>query len=861
MRLYRALLRLYPRSFRVEYADELERAFETRHQGRGPLARASAALTDVLPNAVAVHGALLRQDVAYAVRSFGRTPGFAITAMLVVALGVGANTAALTLADYTFLRPFPYQDPDRLVKVYQAEADDRTNYGDVSPRTFREWKEQQRSFSSMGAYSWRSSNLVSASEPRRVELVATTPEVLPLLGVRPAAGRFFSAEDTLTGQAIILSHALWQTQFGSDQGIIGKFVRLDGVPHAVVGVMPPSFRFPQSSVDGWVPQVFTPSSFEDPNDRFLFGIARLRDGLTPEQARLELNTISTQIARQYSNQLSYRTGSAVFSLRGEMPGSARSLIVALVGAALCILVLACANLASLFLARGAHRAREIAIRTALGAGRERLIRQLLTEALTLTSVGGAIGLAMASAGVPLLSRLIPGGLPVDGSPTVDDRILLVGIALVLITGLACGVAPAIRAGRTGPLDALRGTTRAGGGRSRKVRAGLVILEIASSVVLLVSSGLLIRAVARVQAIDPGFGAENVLTLKTVLPLPRYDSTFRRVQFYDRVVLEVQALPGVQAAGYVTGLPLVMRGGIRTIVVPGATEPENDRETASIRYVSGRYFDALSIPLIRGRAFSATDATNGVQVAVVSETFARRYWPNDDPIGKRFLIGAVDREERTVVGVVGDIRVRGLERRSEPQFYLPASQPGNASVGSYMPKDLVVKASVPPMSLVSSIKGIIRNADPEQSVSNVRPLASILAEETAPRVMQLRILVVLSVIALLIAAVGIHGLLTFTVAARSHELGVRRALGASGHTIVGLVFREGLALASVGIGLGVAGAYALARTMGAILSGVQPQDPLTIGIAATVCFTIAIVSCLRPARRAARVDPLDALRGG
>jgi predicted permease len=605
--------------------------------------------------------------------------------------------------------------------------------------------------------------------------------------------------------------------------------------------------------------VFTPSSFEDRNNRFLFGIARLRPGVTPEQARLDLNTISRRIAQQYSTQLSYRTGSAVFTLRGEMPNAAKSLIMALVGAALCILVLACANLASLFLARGAHRAREIAVRAALGAGRERLVRQLITESLTLAILGGVIGLAMAVAGVPLLSRLVPGGLPVDTQPSVDYRVMLVGIVLVLITGLACGVAPAIRAGRSGPLDALRGTARAGGGRSKRVRAGLVILEIASSVVLLVGSGLLIRAVARVQAIDPGFRTDNVLTLKTALPLPKYDSVETRVQFYERVLNGVRALPGVQAAGYVTGLPLVMRGGIRSIVVPGITEPGNDRETASIRYVSGQYFEALTIPLVRGREVNETDVTDGVQVAIVSEAFVKRYWPNENPLGKRFLIGVQEREERTVVGVVGDIHVRGLERRSEPQFYLPATQPGDANVGGFMPKDLVVRASVPPMSLVSSIKGIIRNADVEQSVSNVRPLTSIVAQETAPRVTQLRILVVLSAIALLIAALGIHGLLAFTVSTRFHELGVRRALGAPVQGIIGLVLREGLALATIGIALGVAGAYAAARTMGAILAGVEPQDPLTITVAAGLCFTIAIVSCLRPARNAARVDPLSALR--
>ena len=860
MSFYRALLRLYPRSFRLEYTDELERAFELRTRGRSALASASAALTDVVPNALAAHWELLRQDLAYAARSFSRTPGFAITAMLVVALGVGANTAALTLADYTFLRPFPYADPERLVRFYQADGEDMWNYGDVSPGNYRDWKEQQHSFTAMAAYSWRSSNLVSESEPRRVELIATTPDLLPLLGVRPIAGRFFAADDTLTGQAIILSYGLWQSQFGGDQGIVGKFVRLDGVPHAVVGVMPATFRFPQSSVDGWVPQRFEPSVFEDRNNRYLFGIARLRPGVTTEQARLDLNTISKRVAQEDPKQLSYRTGSAVFTLRGEMTRSARSLIVALVGAALCILILACSNLASLFLARGAHRAREIAVRAALGAGRERLVRQLITESLTLAVLGGTIGIVVASVGVPLLSRLIPGGLPVDNQPTVDYRVMMVGLVLVLITGLVCGVAPAIKAGRSGPLDALRGTARAGGGRSRKVRSGLVILEIAASVVLLVGSGLLIRAVARVQAIDPGFRAENVLTLKTVLPLPKYDSVDTRTQFYDRVLRDVRAIPGVQAAGYVTGLPLVMRGGIRSIIVPGITEPGNDRETASIRYVSPQYFETLRIRLVRGRDFNETDITNGVQVAVVSEAFVKRYWPTGDPLGKRFLIGSQDPpEERTIIGVVGDIHVRGLERKSEPQFYLPASQPGGANVGSFMPKDLVVRASVPPMSLVSSIKGIIRNADVEQSVSNVRPLANVVAEETAPRVTQLRILVVLSTIALLIAAVGIHGLLAFTVSTRFHELGVRRALGAPVQGIIGLVMREGLMLATAGIVIGIVAATAFARTISALLAGVEPRDPVTLGIAASLCFTIAIVSCLRPARNAARVDPLSALR--
>ena len=855
MTFFRLLLRLYPRSFRVEYATELVRAFEASHRGKGAIALALAAMADVVPNAFAAHWELLRQDLAYAVRAFSRAPGFSLTAILVVALGIGANTAALAIADYAFFRPFPFKEPDRLVRFYQADAEDVGNYGDLAPANWRDWKEQQHSFAALGVYSHRSANLVSEAEPRRIGIVAVSPDVFSVLGVPPAIGRTFASDDTLHGRAIVLGNPLWQTQFGSDPGVVGEAVRLDGVPYTVVGVMPPSFRFPNSTVEAWTPLVLAASDFEDRDNRFLFGIGRLRPGVTPDQARLDLNTIAARIAQQFDLE-SMRTASAVYGLRGEMPAGSRELIVALVGAALCILLLACANLASLFLARGAHRAREMAVRAALGAGRERLVRQLITESLTLAAVGGLLGLAVATAGTPLLSRLIPGGLPVTGEPTVDHRILAIAAILILLTGLACGVAPALRAGRNGPLDALRGTSRAGGGRTRTVRAGLVILEVASSVILLVSSGLLIRAVARINAINPGFDARNVVTLRTVLPLPKYDSTMQRVRFYESVLREVGALPGVEAAGYVTGLPLVMRGGIRSITVPGITEPGNDRETASIRYVSGQYFATMRIPMIRGRDFNQGDLPDGLPVAIISDAFAKRYWPADDPVGRRFLIGD---EERTIVGVVGDIHVRGLLRSSEPQFYLPAAQPGNAAVSGYMPKDLVVRTSTDPLSLVASIRRVVRGVDTEQSVSNVSTMEAIVEEETGPRQVQLRILVVLSSIALVIAALGIHGLLTFTVSRRLHELGVRRALGAPVRDIVGLVVREGIVLASAGIALGILGAYASARAMSSLLVGVQPQDPIILGTAVGLCFAIAVLSCVHPAQRAASVDPLSALR--
>ena len=855
MKLYRALLRLYPASFRQDYAPELVRTFEELVRDRGRVAATFAAIADVVPNAIAAHAELLRQDLAYAFRSFRNAPGFATTAILVVALGVGANTAAFSLAHFVFFKPFPYPQSDALVKLYEGDIQSEGDYGDMSPGNFRDWQPRQRSFSAVGVYSFRPANLVSRAEPRRVEIVRTTSQVLPLLGVSPIVGRTFSPEDTLTGQALVLSYALWQSQFGGDPSIVGTFVTLDGVPHAVVGVMPPSFQFPNQGIDGWAPFTATPDDLADRTNRYVFGIGRLKPGVSRAQARDDLNRIYADLEQQYPLD-NHRTRAVVFTLRGEMSDRARTLIVALCGAALCILLLSCANLASLFLIRGAHRARELAVRAALGAGRERLVRQLITESLTLAALGGVVGIALASASIPLLVRLIPGGLPVFAQPSLDGRVLAMALAFVLIAGLAFGITPAIQGSRSSALDALRSGARAGGGRTQRIRSGLVILEVAASVVLLVSSGLLVRAVWRVHSVDPGFTAQNVLTVRTALPMPKYDSTARRVQFYDRVLEEVRALPGVQSAGYVTGLPLVRRGGIRSVTVPGREVVRDGSERVSYRFITSQYFAALGIPLLRGRDFTVADRRDAEAVAIVSESFGRQHWPGEDPLGKRFTISD---ELRTIVGVVGEVRVRGLEQESEPQVYVPAAQVADGATLGYAPQELVVRSSQPSSALVPRIREIVRAADPEQPVSHIRPLADIVADETAPRLTQLRVLGILTAIALLIAGVGIHGILSFAVSTRSKELGVRRALGAQVGAIVGLVVREGIVLAMVGVAIGIAVAYNAARGMTALLAGVRPEDPLTITVAAALCLVTALVGAFRPALRAARVDPLTALR--
>jgi putative ABC transport system permease protein len=859
MRLYRALLHLYPSSFWAEYRDDLCDAFAERARGfSGPfrfLAVLLAALSDVIPNAIAAHWEIFCRDLGFAARSLRRTPGFAITAVLVVALGVGANTAVFSIADLMFIRPLPFADPDRLVKLWQGSPDFNTN--EVSPANYRDWRTMATSFEGMGAYTRRAANLVGVGEPRRLETVLATPELLPLMGVAPRIGRVFTPHDVAAGPCVVLSHALWQAEFSGDPNVIGTAVRLDGVSHTIVGVMPASFQFPSRSVEAWSSLAFDEEDYVDRTDTYLEVVARLRPGVSAERARQEMGVVSQRLERQYPDEnKDIRT--TLLELREELSERARLLVLALCGASLCILLLACANLASLFLARGAHRARELAVRAALGAGPERLVRQLVTESVGVSLIGGIVGVALAAAGVPLLARLVPASLPIPEHASLNLRVLVLAAVFVLLTGFAFGLAPAVRAGRSSTLDALRSGTRTAGGRTQRLRAALVIVEVAASVALLVTSGLLIRAVWRIQSTDPGFVADKVLTLQTALPLPKYEATARRAQFYDRVLEEVRALPGVRSAAYVTGLPMAMRGGIWSVSLPGEEEVRDSAHNVSLRYATPQFFAVLGVPLRRGRDIAVTDTNEQPMVAVVSESFAKRHWPNQDPLGKRFNLAA---SERTIVGVVGDIRVRGLERPSEPQVYLPYRQVPDGSIISYTPKSLVVRTAIPLSAgnLLPRIREIVKSADPEQPISDVRTMSDILAEETASRVTQLRLLGALTTIALLIAGLGIHGLLTFTVSKRSQELGVRRALGAQMGAIVGLVLREGLALALIGIAIGVAVAYTAARGMSALLFGVRPEDPLTIAAATALCLAIALLGCLRPALRAARVDPLSALR--
>ena len=858
MRFYEALLRLYPAGFRDEYRAELIHTFSERTSHmRGPLgsiSKAAAAIVDVIPNAIAAHADIFRQDLLFATRSLRRTPGFAVTAILVVALGVGANTAVFSLADFVFVRPLPYHEPEQLVKLWQYTPDGSTNT--PSPANARDWSEQSHSFAAMAPYTMRSQNLVGSGEPRELQAALTTPGVFTLLGVAPRLGRTFSDGDLEAGPCVVLSEGLWKSRFASDPRVIGTTIQLNGTAHTVTGVMPGTFQFPYSNVEAWPSLKFTPENYEDRDDTYLEVIARLKPGASVKSAEQDLDAVSKRLQQQYP-ETNKDVSVQIIPLHG-IPQRSRLLVLALCGAALCILLLSCANLASLFLARGAYRAHELAVRSALGAGRERIVRQLVTESFTVALVGGVIGVVAAWVLLPLLSLLVPSQLPVAGHATLDLRALGTALALTLVTGFAFGLMPALRAGRTSALGALKSDTRSGG-RTQRLRAGLVVVEVAASVVLLVTSGLLIRAVWRIQSVDPGFAAENVLAVRTVLPFDQYVLVEKRVQYYDRVLQQVRAVPGVQSAAFVTGLPMSMRGGIWTVTIQGK-EPPEDRNAngVSLRFTTPDLFKTLRVPIRRGRDFGASDVGGALPTAIVSESFVRQHFPGQDPLGRTF---EVQDTVRTIVGVVGDVRVRGPEQTSEPQLYLPAGQVPDSNYMAYPPKELVVRFAAPltAEALMPQIRRFVASADPQQPISRVRMLEEQVADETAPRVTQIRMLGALTALALLIAGLGLHGLLAFTVSMRSRELGIRRALGASTGQVVRPVLREGLTLVVIGIVAGVGVGYAIARGLGALLADVHPADPWTLAAAAGLCLLTAAIGFLRPTLSAARVDPLVALR--
>jgi putative ABC transport system permease protein len=648
--------------------------------------------------------------------------------------------------------------------------------------------------------------------------------------------------------------------------VLGQTMPLDDATTVIVGVMPPDFIFPDRDTDYWRPFRFSAQNGDDDRtNQYLAVIARLKPTVTFDQARSEMQVIATQLQQQYPKELADRSASA-FRWRDELRAQSRMLLWGLVGASLCVLLIACTNLANLLMSRALARRTEFAVRAAVGASVDRLVRQMLTDSLLLAAAGGLLGIILAVVSAPLIARLVPSSLPIAEVPPVDLRMLIGAGMLTLATGLVFGVLPALRTCRSTDGSALKEGARGGTGRGTdRFRSALVVAEIVASVVLLVSAGLLIQALLRVQAVDPGFKATNVLTLRTVLPAPKYRLTTAREQFYQRVIGEVGALPGVTNAAYISFLPMTMRGGIWPVLTtvadqnsPGgfvAPDLRNPRNV-SIRFTTPGFFAAMGTPILQGRDVGANDSLDTPGVAVVSQSFVRQHFPDRDPIGQEFAIAFA---VRTIVGVVGDIRVRGLERESEPQVYMPASQMRDGQLGFYAPKDLVIRSTVPPTTLIPAVRSIIRSVDPQLPITGLQTLEDVVTLETAPRVVQLRVLGSFAAVAFLLAAIGIHGLLAFTVSARSREIGVRIALGAKSRDILKMVIGRSALLGGLGVTIGVALAYAAARSMQSLLAGIDPGNVTVFAAAVVLSLIMTIAGSLMPAWRAVRVDPLTATR--
>jgi predicted permease len=864
VRFYRALLRLCPASFRDEYGREMTADVLARRQRTTGLMGVAlfwiGVVADLAVTAVRVHVDIVGQDLRHARRSLGRAPGFAITVVLISGLGIDAATTAFSVADHVLIRRLPFPSSDQLVDLWQSPRTGRRATNELSPANYRDWKRRGTVFQAVAAYRGLSINVTEDGHPEQLSGAAVTADLFPLLGARPQLGRVLESSDDREGAApaVVLSDRFWSARFGRDRSVIGRRIRLDGQPYEVIGVMPPKFRFPTREAEIWTAMRFVPADFSDRANTYLHAIARLKPETTPDQAQAMMTRIAADLERDYPAE-NANVSASVIPLRDELPSQSRLLLRALVAASLGLLLIACANVSNMLLVRGLGRRKEIGVRAALGAGRRRLLRQMLTESLLLASAGGAFGCLLTIVVSPLVAPLVPAALPIAETPPIDLRMLGVALIVTLVTGLGFGLLPVVRSSRRefSPADLADGA-RAGVGRhTHRLRAAFVVVSVALSVALLVSTGLLLRALWRVQEVSPGFQTSGALTLRTSLAMPKYEERARRDDFYRNVLDRVRLIPGVTHAAYISFLPMVLRGGIWKVDVPGQPHRRGEEPTVSLRFVTPGLFEAMGIPVRAGRDITAADTARSTLVAVVSEAFVRRHWPGTLAIGRHFRLAG---EDRTIVGIVGDIRVRGLERSSEPQVYLPYQQHGATVSEWYAPKDLVIRvARGAPEAVLPEVRRAIGSVDPAQPIADVRTLSDIVDGETATRSLQLRVLAGFAALACLLAGFGIHGVLSYSVTTQAREIGVRLALGAQRREVVSLVILQAARLTTIGLAIGAVLAVFAGRALQAMLAGLSAADPATFSSGMALVLVMTLIGTIGSACRAARIDPARALR--
>lgn len=797
---------------------------------------------------------LFRQDIRYALRSLRRTPGFAVVACLTLALGFGANTAMFSVIQAVLLRPLPYLEPERLVMVWEHNLPRHRERNVVSPSNYLRWKERATSFTDLAMYTWSSTVFTGGDAPERVSGRSVTTNLFSVLGAQPGLGRLFTPEEGVQGgpEVVLLSHGLWQRRFGRDSAIVGRQVAIAGGTATIVGVMPAGFR-PLGTEEYWEPFTIGAETRE-PRGRYAMVLGRLKPGVSPERAGAEMMTIARGLESEFPE---FDTGwsTNVVPLTEQVVGGARQMLLVLFGAVALVLLIACANVANLTLVRATGRARETAVRVALGAPRGRLVRQWLLESLLVAGVGGAAGLLLALWGVDLLKALAPSDVPRLAEIRMDGTVLGATALVVVIVGALAGLPAALGMGaRRAALSEATTRTTAGGVAARW-RQGLVVIQLALALMLLAGAGLMIRSLGRLLAVNPGFDPASVLTVELSLPSALYEEDARRTAFFDQVLDQVRALPGVATAGVVSALPLTGLASATTFSVVGRPAPApGQAPVADIRSADDGYFPALGIPLRRGRLPAMSDAAASPPVVFINETMARQLWPDGDPIGARVKVNMDDPEaEPEIAGVVGDVRHDGLDGAIRPMIYYPRAQ----SPSGYMV--LVVRTAGDMAALTAAIRSVVRGLDPALPIGDIATMEEHVRQSVADRRYPMFLLGLFGALAVSLAAIGLYGVVAHGVGLRTREFGVRIALGATPRDMTRLVLSGAAALALGGVVLGTAGALLSTRVLTHLLYDIAPSDPGTLAAVAALLSVVVVLAAWLPARRAARVDPMTALR--
>ncbi len=806
----------------------------------------------------------LLQDLRYAARMLFKRPGFTMVAIVALALGIGANTAIFSVINSILLRPLAYHDPERLVTINHDYPKINLK-ASVSAPGYAHYRDNAKSFESVAAITGGSFNLTGGGDPERLNGARVTHNFFSALGATAARGRVFLPEEDQPGRnkVVVLNHGFWQRRFGGDRGILNQNITLNDESYTVVGIMPPSFQFGRELGqvrDIWTPIAFTPEQLSTNNltNEFLFVVARLKPKVTIQQAQAELDTIAANLRQQFMPGADRSNwGLTTESFRELVVGDIRQALWILMGIVGLVLLIACANVANLLLARAADRQKEMAIRTALGAGRWRVIRQLLTESALLSVTGGAIGLLLAWWGISALVKVNEAQIPRASEIGLDWRVLAFTLGVALLTGIIFGLVPSLQISKADLHETLKEGGRTGSSAARGwVRGTLVVLEMALALVVLISAGLLIRSFWRLQQVNPGFVPQNVLAMSVTLPATKYREPVQRANFFKELLQQIRMLPGVRSAGACSILPLSGNNSSGSFRIEGRDVPQGQSLPHGDRWAATTdYFSTMKIPIVRGRFFDDRDTMESQPVAIIDETMQRKYWPNEDPVGKRisFQGGQQNPIWREIVGIAGHVKHRGLEGESRVQYYIPHSQVQNANM------NLAVRTDADPTSLAGVVRGAINGMDKDLPVFRVQTLEQYVIDSMAQRRFALTLLGIFALVALALASVGLYGVLSYSVTQRSHEIGIRLALGARVTDVLRLVIGQGMLLALAGVALGVVGAFLLTRLMANLLFGVTASDPLTFVAIALLLTLVALVACFVPARKAMKVDPMVALR--